>query len=539
MLSAQDVLTLQDAVNQSLQTITISLSGTETPATPTIVFAPASLTFTSENVGSPTASQPLTITNMGSAALSISSIGITGTNPGDFSQTNNCPIQPATLAVNANCTISITFQPTATGPRSADVSVADNAASSPQTVVLSGTGTAAGVSLTPSSLTFAGQNPGTPASAPQTVTLQNTGNGPLTISGISITGANVADFAETDNCPKGPSATLGPGSACAIAVTFAPKATGQRSATLSVADNAVPSPQVVSLSGLGTAPGAQLNVSTVSFGSVIVGTQSTASPVQVNNTGNGPLVIASISFTGANPGDFQASGSCVGANGAAASVAAGSNCIVNVVFAPTAAGSRSATLNVNDNASGNPQQLSASGTATDFQLALGSSGSTSVTVSAGETATFNLQASPLNGFSGALAMSCADSIPASACAVSPQQVSVSGSQGTAFTASITTTARTSSFSAPFFVKPPAARNFLLAGLGLLAFAFLGLRKRRSCTAKRLRLGFLFAGALLLCSCGGGSSSGSSNGTTAGTYSVTVSGSISGTTRSITLSVTVQ
>lgn len=538
-LSAQDVLTLLDAVNGSMQTITISLSGTETPATPTIVFAPVSLTFTSENVGSPTASQPLTITNTGSAALSISSIGITGTNPGDFSQTNNCPIQPATLAINANCVISITFQPTATGPRSAAVSVADNAASSPQTVALSGTGTAAGVSLTPSSLTFAGQNPGTPASAPQTVTLQNTGNGPLTISGISITGANVADFAETDNCPKGPSATLGSGSACSIAITFAPKATGQRSATLSVSDDAVPSPQVVSLSGLGTAPGAKLNVSTISFSPTIVGTQSTTSPVQVNNTGNGPLVIASVSFTGANPGDFQASGSCVGANGAAVSVAAASSCTVNVVFAPAAAGSRSATLNVNDNASGSPQQLSASGTATDFQLALGSSGSTSVTVNAGETATFNLQASPLNGFSGALAMSCADPIPASTCTVSPQQVNVSGSQGTAFTAAITTTARTASFSAPFFAKPPGARNLLLAGLGLLAFAFLGLWKRRRRAAKRLRLGFLFAGALLLCSCGGGGSSPSANGTPAGTYNVTVNGAISGTTRSITLSVTVQ
>lgn len=538
-LSAQDVFTLQDAVNNATQVITISLSGTEIPATPAIVFSPTSLTFGSENVGSPTASQPITITNTGTAALSISNITINGTNAADFSQTNTCPVPPATVAQNGgSCTVSVIFKPTVAGPRSATLSVSDNAASSPQTIALSGTGTAAGVSLTPSSLTFAGQNPGTPASSPQTVTLQNTGNGALTISSISITGADAADFSRTDNCPQGPGATLNAGSACSIAVTFAPTTTGARSASLSVADNAAPSPQTVSLSGLGTAPGAQLNVSTVAFGPAIVGTQSAGSPVQISNPGNGPLVISSASFTGANPTDFQASGSCVGANGSSVSVPAGSNCTVNVVFAPTASGSRSATLNVNDNAKGSPQQVSATGTATDFQLALGSSGSTSVTISAGETATFNLQASPINGFSGALAMSCTDPIPASTCTISPTQVSVSGGQPTAFTATITSTARTSSFVVPFFRRTAPGRKILLAGFGLLAFALLNFWKRRR-PRRPFRLAFLLTGALLLCSCGGGNSNASSNGTPAGTYSVAVNGAISGTTRSITLSVTVQ
>lgn len=518
---------------------TISLSGTGTA--PVVSLSQTSLSFGNVNVGSTSTLPSLKLTNTGNQALAISSVTINpsiGT-PADFSLSgsNTCKTV-GSLQPNLSCTITVSFAPAAQGAITGEVDISDNATGSPQTVALSGTGTAAGVSLTPSTLTFAGQNPGTPPSSPQTVTLQNTGNGPLTISSISITGADSSDFARTDNCPQGPGASLSPNSACSIAVTFAPTATGTRSASLSVADNAAQSPQTVSLSGLGTAPGAQLNVSTVPFGSVVVGTQSSGSPIQVTNSGNGTLVISGISFTGANPTDFQASGSCVGANGSSVSVPAGSNCTVNVIFAPTASGSRSATVNVNDNVKGSPQQVSATGTATDFQLALGSSGSTSVTVAAGETATFNLQASPINGFSGALAMSCADPIPASTCTISPTQVSVAGGQPTPFSATITTTARTSSSDAPFFTKPPRSRNVFLLGFGLLAFALLNLWKRRR-LPRRFRLAFLLTGALLLCSCGGGGSNSSSSGTPAGTYSVTVNGAISGTTRTINLSVTVQ
>ena len=81
----------------------------------------------------------MTVTNTGSAALVVTSVTIGGTNPGDFGQTTTC----ATVAPGASCTISVTFRPTATGARTATLSIADNAAASPQTVALSGTGTAA------------------------------------------------------------------------------------------------------------------------------------------------------------------------------------------------------------------------------------------------------------------------------------------------------------------------------------------------------------------------------------------------------------
>ncbi|MGC2311572.1 MAG: choice-of-anchor D domain-containing protein, partial [Candidatus Acidiferrales bacterium] len=373
---------------------TISLSGTGTA--PFVALSQTSLSFGNVNVGNTSTLPSITLTNTGNQTLTISSVIIdpaVGT-PGDFalSGSNTCKTVGA-LQPNTNCTITVSFTPASQGGAIGQVDIADNASGSPQTVSLAGTGTAAGVVLTPSILTFAGQNPGTPASPPQTVTLQNTGTGPLTISSIAITGTNSGDFAQTNNCPIGSATSLAAGSACSMAVTFAPTGTGTRSASLSVSDSSTPSPQVVALSGVGTVPGAGFSVSGIGlqFGTVIVGAQSSSQPAQLTNTGNGTLVITKVSFVGANPGDFQASGSCVGAGSGSVSVAAGSNCNINVTFAPTAAGTRSANISVTDNAPTSPQQLPVTGTATDFQLGAVTGGATSATVTAGETATFSLQ----------------------------------------------------------------------------------------------------------------------------------------------------
>jgi hypothetical protein len=102
-------------------------------STSTLALSTASLTFGDEVVG--TTSQPLTVTltNSGTAALSIASITVSA----DFEETNNC-VSP--LAPGAKCTINVTFTPNSTGSLSGTISVTDNAAGSPQTVSLSGTG---------------------------------------------------------------------------------------------------------------------------------------------------------------------------------------------------------------------------------------------------------------------------------------------------------------------------------------------------------------------------------------------------------------
>src|SRR5207253_501563 len=126
-----------------LATMLVTLSAT----VPVLV----SLTFGNQNLNTTSVAQSVTLTNTGTVALSVTSIVASG----DFMQTNTCG---TSVAAGANCAISVTFTPTATGTRTGAITITDNAAGSPQSVNLTGTGAAPGVSLSPSSLTFGNQN---------------------------------------------------------------------------------------------------------------------------------------------------------------------------------------------------------------------------------------------------------------------------------------------------------------------------------------------------------------------------------------------
>lgn len=535
VLSAEAVVTLQDPTSQASESVSIPLSGTEIPVAPAVALSPVSLNFNSENVGSVTPAQTVSVTNDGSAPLAIASVSITGANAGDFAGTNSCPLSPVTLAAGANCTISAKFQPSASGQRSAAISLADNASGSPQSIPLTGTGTAISASLTPSSLAFSAEDVGS-ISSPLSVTLQNTGSGPLTISSVSFTGTNAPDFSQKNNCPAGPAATLAAGLSCTIDVTFDPTGTGSRAASLAVTDDAASSPQTIALVGVGTAPALQFSALSVQFGATLVGTSAGNMPVQVSNSGNGPLVITQVGFSGANAADFQASGTCVGASGASVTVGPGSVCEIDVDFKPTAAGNRSALLSVTDNAAGSPQQVvQLSGTATDFELEAAAGGGTSVTIDAGQTATFNLQVASVNGFSGTPSLSCTSSIPAASCSLTPAQVTVAPNQNAPFSVTLPTTSR--SMGAPLGPDsrcPVRIFIFLLTSLVLLRLILFW----RTFRGQRLVAVVALSSAILLCSCGSTASS-SVKGTPAGNYTLTVTGAISSTTRTVNLSVTVR
>src|SRR6266566_2952286 len=124
-------LSVTDNASGSPQTLGLTGVG----GTGAMAFSPTSLSFASQVVGTNIAAKSITVTNTGTATLTFSAIAASG----DFAQTNNCPLSPSTLAIGVTCTISVTFVPTATGPRSGVVAVADNAPGSPQTVPLSGT----------------------------------------------------------------------------------------------------------------------------------------------------------------------------------------------------------------------------------------------------------------------------------------------------------------------------------------------------------------------------------------------------------------
>ena len=121
------------AVTSSGGTLTASLQGTGTA----IQFAPGSLTFAAQTVGTTSAPQTSTLTNVSTNTVTINGISVTGTNASDFSQTNNCG---TSLAAKAKCTVNVTFKPSATGKRTAAVSIASNGGVTPQNLNLTGTG---------------------------------------------------------------------------------------------------------------------------------------------------------------------------------------------------------------------------------------------------------------------------------------------------------------------------------------------------------------------------------------------------------------
>ena len=270
--------------------------------------------------------QNVTLTNLGSAPLSLTSVTVTG----DFSETNTCG---GTIAVGKNCAASVNFTPAASGLRTGSLILADSVSTSPQHVALTGTGLQPVVGVSPRTLTFWEPGGGFNECG-STVMLSNTGTGALSISNVAIT----ADFAQTDTCGSGVAA----GAGCTISVTFQPTAGGSRSGTLTIADNASDSPQTISLTGTGVGPGVSSGPASLTFAAQVDNTPSAAQTITLANSGTAALTITSVVASG----DFAETNTC------GASVAAGANCAVHVTFTPTTAGSRSGTLTITDNASG-------------------------------------------------------------------------------------------------------------------------------------------------------------------------------------------
>ena len=318
---------------------------------------PGSLAFGNQVVGTTSTAQVVTLSNQGTAPLTISSIALGGTNAGDFAQTNNCPTGSNILGVNSSCTINITFTSGAAGARSGTLVITDNDPTGTQSVLLSGSGTVAGITLTPTSLTYSSRVVGTTSTA-QTITVKSTGTAPLSISSITLSGTNPGDFAQTNNCPTG-SNTLAINATCTINVTFSPTASGTRSATLAIADNAATHVQNVSLSGSATAANLTLTPSSLTYSSQVVGTKSTAQTITVKSTGTAPLQFSSIVFGGANAGDFSQTNNCpTGTN----TLAINATCTISVSFTPSARGARTGSLTVNSNAPGAAPSVALTGT---------------------------------------------------------------------------------------------------------------------------------------------------------------------------------
>lgn len=152
-------------------------------------------------------------------------------------------------------------------------------------------------------------------SQPQAITVTNTGKADLVISSVSASGG----YQQTDNCSVVP-----PAQSCTIEVTFNPGTIGNLNGAITIADNTLSSPEVVSLSGKGLAP-AQLSPDILSFGTVAVGTTSQPQALILTAAPTSTLSINQIAVSG----NFLQTNNCP------SSLQAGKSCTINVVFRPS------------------------------------------------------------------------------------------------------------------------------------------------------------------------------------------------------------
>jgi hypothetical protein len=287
------------------------------------------------------------VINSGSTTLNLNNTAvITGANASEFSVTGtNC----ASLAVGAICNVFYTFTPAQVGLRTANLVMTDSISGQTFTipVALIASPAPPAVAVSPASLTF----PATPlygVSAAQSVAVTTPFNDAVT----AVLTSGQADFSLTKNsCATNESP-------CLITAVFHPSAGGPLAGSIAVTDPVTGFTQTVALSGSLPAAVAVLSATSLTFPQRATGTTSIPQTITLSNGGSPAFNISSIALSGTNAGEFILS------NGCGASLAAGGACSIGVSFAPTTAGSKSASLVISgDSSAGLPITVPISGSA--------------------------------------------------------------------------------------------------------------------------------------------------------------------------------
>jgi len=330
-----------------------TLGGTPTyipiSGAPSVGVSPGSVQFASQNIGTTSADQAIVVSNAASAsgALMLSAIDVTAGS--DFTVSGGTCAVGASVSVGASCSITVQFKPTATGARAATLTLRHNGSGGSSTVSLAGTAVdqSPAISVSPASLSFSRVVGGT--SQAQRVTVSSTGTAALSLSAISLDGAQPGDYIidPTSTCAAGGS--VRGGSSCVVWVKFKPTTQGARNARLSIAHNAANSPATVSLNGIGNSsaqPGIALDATALDLGQTVVGTTGETRTVTLTNNGEAGLSFTSIAAGGTDAGDIVVGGTCA----VSAIVVAQGSCTVTASLRPSTLGSKSALLNIASNA---------------------------------------------------------------------------------------------------------------------------------------------------------------------------------------------
>ena len=334
-------------------------------AAPAASLAPASLAFSGTAIGQAGGPLSTTLSNTGNAALNIGNISLGGAAAGDYSLAGGSCANGAAVAAGANCTVQVSFRPTAAGARAATLTITHNATGGGSTVALSGTGNAtpqATIALSAPSVNFGAQLTGA-ASAVSTINVTNSGQAPLTFTSIAVSGANAGYFTLGGSCAA---ATPVPaGGNCTVTVQATPTAAGAFAASLTLASNAANGAATVALSGTASAaaPALTATPSAIAFGLRSISSPATSQTVVLANTGNVAVALTRVALTGSSA--FTIAGSDCGAT-----LAVGASCSVPVRFAPTADGAVASTLGVTSNAAAVQVAITGSGTTQSIGIPL-------------------------------------------------------------------------------------------------------------------------------------------------------------------------
>ncbi|MGH9351473.1 MAG: beta strand repeat-containing protein [Terriglobia bacterium] len=300
---------------------------------------PTSISFGNVKVGA-SGTQTVTLTNTGNSPVTVSQASASGTGFSLSSLT-----LPVTLTAGQSTSFSANFSPTAAANETGSISIVSNAANSPLSIPLSGSGVTLEIAVSPTSLNFGAVNVG--GSSAQTVALSNTGTLPVTVSQATAlgTGFSMSGLA----LPM----TLAAGQSLNFSATFSPKAAGSVSGSISVVSNASNSPLTLSLLGAGSTQVLSVSPSSLSFGNITIGSNSIL-PVVVTNAGSASVIISQATATGAG---FSVTGPSL-----PLTLAAGQNTSFTITFDPISGGSITGNLSVVSNATNSPTATSLSAT---------------------------------------------------------------------------------------------------------------------------------------------------------------------------------
>ena len=319
---------------------TIPLSGTGSAQVLQLTPSTTSLSFGSLALNA-SATQSVTLTNTGNAAVSISQVNVAGSG---FTLNGSAPL--VTLSAGQAASFSVTFTPTVAGNATGSASVVSTAANSPLSISLSGVGVQPQISVVPGSVSFGTVTVGQTNS--QTITLSNPGSANLNVTQFAGPGTG---FGLTGLAMP---LTLAPGKSTTFTLSFTPTSGTSSSSSLTLVSNAPNSPTTIPLSGTGLSPVLQLTPSTtsLSFGSETLNASATQS-VTLTNTGNAAVSISQVNVTGTG---FTLNGSAP-----LLTLSAGQTASFSVTFTPTVTGSASGSASVVSTAANSPLSISLSG----------------------------------------------------------------------------------------------------------------------------------------------------------------------------------